>query len=394
VRRRLHDAVASHLMSDVPLGLFLSGGIDSTALLGHMARLAPAPVRTYAVGFRERGASELSYARLAAAAAGARHREVVVTPQEFFAALPDLVWHEDEPIAFASSVPLYFVSRLAAEDVKVVLTGEGADELFLGYHRYRVALWNARLGGAYRALSSGGGRAAVASLLQRLPVRARLRAQRTFLAPDGPPAEAALAAADVFGAGLQRRLLADPALLDQGLHGTALRAYRAADGGALERLGRADVETYLVRLLMKQDRMSMAASIESRVPYLDQALVEYAAALPARFKLPFWKTKRVLREAVRGMVPPAILHRPKMGFPVPIGAWLRGPFRSVVEELVLGPRARARGLFAPAALRGLAEEHWSGAVDHGERLWLLANLEIWQRVFLEGDRTLRLGRAA
>ena len=149
-----------------------------------------------------------------------------------------------------------------------------------------------------------------------------------------------------------------------------------------------------MRLLMKQDRMSMAASIESRVPFLDQPLVEYAAALPARFKLPAWKTKLVLREAVRGMVPPPILRRRKMGFPVPIGAWLRGPFRSLVDDLVLGPRALARGLFVPAVLRRLAEEHWSGAANHGERLWLLANLEIWQRVFLEGDLNLQLGRAA
>jgi asparagine synthase (glutamine-hydrolysing) len=394
VRERLREAVRSHLMSDVPLGLFLSGGIDSSALLGHMAQLMPGPVRTYSVGFRERDANELSYARSAAAAAGARHREVVVTPEQFFEALPRLVWHEDEPIAFSSSVPLYFVSRLASEEVKVVLTGEGADELFLGYNRYRVALWNARLGGAYRGLTGLGPRRAVANLLGRLPAPWRHRAQRTFLAQPEARDEALFESADVFSEELQRSLLASPGRAALDRHADALRAYRLAEGKTLDRLSRADIETYLVRLLMKQDRMSMAASIESRVPYLDQALVEHAAALPERFKLAFWKTKQVLREAVRGTVPPAVLHRRKMGFPVPIGSWLRGGHWPLVEDLLLGPRAVERGLFDPRAVRRLADEHRGGGVDHGERLWLLANLEIWQRVFLENDRSLQLGRAA
>jgi asparagine synthase (glutamine-hydrolysing) len=391
VREHLHDAVSRHLMSDVPLGLFLSGGIDSSALLGHMARLMPDPVRTYSVGFQEQDANELAYARVAATAAGARHRELVVTPEQFFEALPGLVWHEDEPIAFPSSVPLYFVSRMASEDVKVVLTGEGADELFLGYNRYRVALWNARLGRAYRRLTGAGPRRAVAGLLRRLPSHLRHRAERTFLAQAEERDAAVFESADVFSPDLQERLLGD-ARRDP--HDAALRSYRLASGGTLDRLSRADIDTYLVRLLMKQDRMSMAASIESRVPYLDQALVEHAAALPERFKLSFWRTKRVLREAVREAVPPAVLRRPKMGFPVPIGSWLRGPFRPLAEDLLLGPRALERGLFDPKALRRLVEEHRTGVAEHGERLWLLANLEIWQRVFLENDRALPVGKAA
>jgi asparagine synthase (glutamine-hydrolysing) len=394
LRERLHGAVQRHLMSDVPLGLFLSGGIDSTALLGHMTALSGAPVRTYAVGFRERDANELAFARQAAAAAGARHREVVVSPEQFFEAWPRLVWHEDEPIAFPSSIPLYFVSRLAAEDVKVVLTGEGSDELFLGYNRYRLALWNDRLGGAYHLLSGPRGRARVAHLIGRLPPAWRRHAERTFLALSADRDTAAFAGADVFPRDLQRTLLADPDRLERNPHGEAVGAYRHADGALLDRMSRADIATYLVRLLMKQDRMSMAASLESRVPYLDQELVEYAAALPSRLKLSFWQTKRVLRRAVRDVVPAAILHRKKMGFPVPVGPWLRGPFWPLVEELVLGPRARARRLFDPAAVRRLAEEHRSGAASHGERLWLLANLEIWHRVFLEGDRVLPVHRAA
>jgi len=393
VRERLHDAVRSHLMSDVPLGLFLSGGLDSSALLGHMARLMPEPVRTYSVGFREQDANELAWARMAAAAAGARHRDLVVTPEQFFEALPGLVWHEDEPIAFPSSVPLYFVSRLASEDVKVVLTGEGADELFLGYNRYRVALWNARLGGAYRRLTGLGPRRTVAGFLGLLPAHLRHRAQRTFLAHPEERETGVFESADVFAAGLRQGLLKDTGRT-RDAHDDALRSYRLASGETLDRLSRADIETYLVRLLMKQDRMSMAASIESRVPYLDQTLVEHVAALPERYKLSFWRTKRVLREAVREAVPAAVLRRRKMGFPVPIGSWLRGRFWPLAEELLLSPRTLERGLFDPNAVRRLAEEHRSGVAEHGERLWLLLNLEIWQRVFLENDRTLSLGRAA
>src|SRR6059036_3568680 len=152
VRAGLEAAVQSHLMSDVPLGLFLSGGLDSSGLAALMAPMVRAPIRTFSVGFAEREANELGYARLAARAVGAEHREVVVSPGEFFQAVPRLIWHEDEPIAFHSSVPLYFVSRLAHEHVKVVLTGEGADELFLGYNRYRVTAWNDRVGAMYGAV--------------------------------------------------------------------------------------------------------------------------------------------------------------------------------------------------------------------------------------------------
>jgi asparagine synthase (glutamine-hydrolysing) len=394
VRERLQAAVRSHLMSDVPLGLFLSGGIDSTALLGHMAALAQEPVRTYAVGFRERGANELDYARLAARAAGARHREIIVRPEQFFEALPRLVWHEDEPLAFPSSVPLYFVSRLAAEEVKVVLTGEGSDELFLGYNRYRVALWNDRLGRAYSALCGPRLRSGIASVLGRLPARLRHRAQRTFLALPADADASVFASADVFPTPLLHRLLREPGPLARDPHHEALRSYRRAGGAVVERVSRADIETYLVRLLMKQDRMSMAASLESRVPYLDQDLVEHAVALPPALKLRFWQTKRILRHAVRDAVPPPILHRRKMGFPVPVGAWLRGPFWPVVEDLILGPRAAARGYFDRTVVDRLANEHRRGAVRHDERLWLLANFEIWHRVFIEGERALGVHRAA
>jgi asparagine synthase (glutamine-hydrolysing) len=387
VRKRLDAAVESHLMSDVPLGLFLSGGIDSAGLLGAMTRLAREPVRTFAVGFAEPEADELPYARLAARAAGAVHREVVVPPEAFFRVLPRLVWHEDEPIAFPSSVPLYFVSRLAGEDVKVVLTGEGADELFLGYNRYRVAALNERLGGAWQRLAPHPLARGVGAAVGGLPRALRRYAERSFLVlPPGPRSQYYENFA-VFDRELREALLADPPLARSDPFEESLRLYAEGPGGPLERMGRADLQTYLVRLLAKQDSMSMAASIESRVPFLDHAFVEYVARLPGRLKLHHFQTKAVLRRALGGRVPPAILRRPKRGFPVPVSRWLRGRFSHVVDEYVLAPRNLERGLFRPAGLRRLADEHRSGRRDHGHRLWLLINLEIWQRLFVDGERS-------
>lgn len=392
---RLREAVRSQLMSDVPLGLFLSGGLDSSGLLGLMAPLVREPVRTFAVGFAEREADELRYARLAARAAGAVHREVVVSPEEFFAELPHLVWHEDEPLAFTSSVPLYFLSRLAREDVKVVLTGEGADELFLGYNRYRATAWNERLGRAYAASLPEPVRRRLRGLVPRLPRALRRYAERSFLGLEPGPRALFCENFAVFGAALRERLVAErwqPGARDP--HGEELRCYEEGAGSSLDRMSRTDLQNYLVRLLMKQDHMSMAASLESRVPFLDHELVEHVAALPAGAKLRGLTTKAVLREALAGLVPKEILRRPKMGFPVPIGRWLRGPYWGVVEEFVLSPRATSRGLFQPAELLRLAAEHRSGAKDHGQRLWLLVNLEIWQRVFIEGASASSVMRAA
>ncbi|OLC28317.1 MAG: asparagine synthase (glutamine-hydrolyzing) [Armatimonadetes bacterium 13_1_40CM_64_14] len=385
VRARLAAVVKSHLMSDVPLGLFLSGGIDSSGLAALMAPMMTEPIRTFAVGFSEPDANELAYARLVARAVGAEHREVVVSPSEFFTALPQLIWHEDEPIAFPSSVPLYFVSRLARQHVKVVLTGEGADELFLGYNRYRVTAWNERLGRAYWRLVPRPLRQGIGAAVHGLPRQIRRYAERTTLALEPSPRALFFENFAVFPETLQRQLVA-PALLDgRDPYGAALACYAEAPGGTLERMSHADLQTYLVELLMKQDQMSMAASIESRVPFLDHEFVEYVAAMPARFKIKGWRTKVVLREALRGLVPDPILRRRKMGFPVPVGRWFRGPFWPVVQEFVLSPRALGRGLFRPSVLSRLVEEHRAGTWDHSDRLWLLINLEIWQRVFLDGE---------
>jgi asparagine synthase (glutamine-hydrolysing) len=254
LRQRLTQAVRSHLMSDVPLGLFLSGGLDSSGLAALMAGMVAEPIRTFAVGFADAEANELAYARLAAQAVGAKHDEVVISPGEFFEALPQLVWHEDKPIAFPASVPLYFVSRLAREHVKVVLSGEGADELFLGYPWYRIMLWNERLGRAYRAVVPGPLRRSVSALVGGLPPPLRRYASRSFLALEPGPAGLYESFA-VFSTALQQRLLADLSLhAGRAPFAEALRHYHEGAGGTAERTSRVDLQTYLVELLMEAGR--------------------------------------------------------------------------------------------------------------------------------------------
>ncbi len=383
---RLESTVKSHLMSDVPLGLFLSGGLDSTGVAALMAPMASGRIQTFAVGFDDATSDERPYARLAARAVGAQHHEVVVSPNEFLGALPRLIWHEDEPIAFPSSVALYFVSRLARPHVKVVLTGEGSDELFMGYAWYRLTAWNERLGRPYWRLAPRALRRGVRQTISHLPRRLHRYASRTFLALDPGVRAVFYENFAVFPDALRRDLLLDRRHAESAdPYREQLRCFEEAPGSTLDRMSHADLQTYLVELLMKQDQMSMAASIESRVPFLDHELVEHVVRMPARFKVRGFTTKAVLREALRKRVPREILHRRKLGFPVPFGRWAREQFAGQVRDTILGPRASARGLFEPAVLKRLVTEHEAGLANHADRLWLLLNLELWQRIFFDGE---------
>lgn len=390
-RDRLTEAVRLRLMSDVPLGVFLSGGIDSAAITALMSQLIDEPVKSFSVAFAEREADELAYARLVSQRFGTEHHEIVVSPEQFFTAVPRLVWHEDEPMAHPSSVALNFVSRLAAEHVKVVLTGEGSDETLAGYNRYRVTMVNATLGRGYERVVPRAVRGLIRGGVRSLPGTWNLarRLGRTFLALPADLDTLYFDNFSVFSRSWQARLLT-PALQAE-LSGVDPYAdahaalERRRDDVLLDQLLYSDTKTYLHELLMKQDQMSMAASIESRVPFLDHPLVEWAARLPAHLKLRGLTTKVVLREAMRGILPPEILTRKKMGFPVPIGRWLRGPYRHLLTEFLLGERVTARGLFEPAVVRDLCQRHLAGEGGHAERLWALLNFEIWQRVFFDGE---------
>ncbi|MGZ7032756.1 MAG: asparagine synthetase B family protein, partial [Thermoanaerobaculia bacterium] len=372
-------------------GTFLSGGIDSAAITAVMAGLIDEPVRTFSVAFAEREANELEYARLVARKFATEHREVIVSPAEFWDALPQLIWQEDESIAHPSSIPLYFVSKLAAEHVKVVLTGEGSDEVLGGYNRYRVTMYNMRFGTAYERMMPNGGRSLVRGAIDSLPRGSRIRQKldRTFLTLA---ADVTALYMDNFAVFSRQRLesLWSPATREKfgalSPYATAERYYESSDAHTmLNKLLYVDTKTYLHELLMKQDQMSMAASIESRVPFLDHELVEFAARMPESMKVRGMTTKYVLWKIMTGVLPPEILTRRKMGFPVPVAAWLRGPYRHVLDEFVLGHRALARGLFNEEALRWLVVSHTSGEANHAERLWSLINLEMWQRMQFDGE---------
>ena len=383
-------SVRLRLMADVPLGMFLSGGIDSSAIAAVMSGMVDEPIKTFSVAFAEREANELAYARIVAEAYKTNHHEVVVSPEEFFNALPRLVWHEDEPLAHPSSVALYFVSLLASQHVKVVLTGEGSDELLAGYGRYRKTILNLSLGKHYRSLTPSVVRGAVRSGIQGLPTsKVRQKLLRSFLgvAPDIESIYFDNFA--VFPLAMQGDLLSTSTLERIGeidpYAGVRAALEQTDADSLLDRLLYADIKTYLHELLMKQDQMSMATSIESRVPFLDHKLVEFTCSLPERLKLRGGTTKYILRESMKGVLPEAILSRSKMGFPVPIGAWFRGAYRSIIDEYVLSERAMSRGLFNSDFVRNLVHRHQSGVENHEERLWALVNFEIWQRQFFDGE---------
>jgi len=387
-REMFREAVEMRLMADVPLGMFLSGGIDSSAIAGVMSQLVDEPIKTFSVAFDEREANELEFARLVAQKFATDHHEITITPDEFFEALPQLVWHEDEPLGFLASVPLYFVSRLAAEHVKVVLTGEGSDETLAGYGRYAKALKLLEIGERYEAVTPSFIRGAVRGGVAALPKALGQKLGRTFLARDADIENLFFDNFAVFPKKEQARIFSREARERFGLggaydeHGRLLAKTDAED--TLDKLLYADTKTYLHELLMKQDQMSMAASIESRVPFLDHRLVEFSARMPREMKLRGSTTKWILREAMADILPQEILTRPKMGFPVPLGKWLRTTHRHIVDEYVLGKRAASRGIFDREYVKSLAARHFAGE-NADEKLWALINFEVWARTFVDQE---------
>lgn len=382
------ESVRIRLMADVPLGMFLSGGIDSSAIAGVMSTMVDDPIKTFSVGFREREANEFEYARLVAKRFGTDHHEITITPEQFFAELPNLVWHEDEPIGFIASVPLYFVSKLAREHVKVVLTGEGADETLAGYGRYAKSIRLLEFGKRYEDVTPGFLRHAVRGGVATLPTAFNRKLSRTFLSRESNVESLFLDNFAVFSREMQRRLFSNETkakITELNPYERQNELIRGSDAiDLLDKLLYVDKKTYLHELLMKQDQMSMAASIESRVPFLDHKLVEFSARMPREMKLRGSTTKWILREAMKGILPPEILDRPKMGFPVPIGNWFRGPFKHIVDEYVLGKRVHDRRIFDRDYVRSLVARHCAGE-NHDERIWALINFEIWHRRFIDGE---------
>jgi asparagine synthase (glutamine-hydrolysing) len=393
-RELLEGAVNSHLMSDVPLGVFLSGGLDSSAVAALMTKIRHEPIETFSVGYSEATYSELPHARTVAEHLKSKHHEVVVTRAGFFRALPKLIWHEDEPLAWPSSVSLFFVAELARERVKVVLTGEGSDETLGGYSRYAFTLRNLAFDRVYRGLFPSGMRRRLRDSIATsswIGAAARRKLSHTFLGLDGD-SWADYYFDNFFSAFNQKDqsdLLADD-FHDEVVSGSAYKnvlGYWEGSSGnpLLQRLLYTDIKTYLVELLMKQDNMSMAASVESRVPFLDHVLVEWATQVPASFQIHGTAGKWILKKAMEDLLPHSIIYRPKLGFPTPWSGWLAGPQLNAIEHMLMEGRSVGRGFFKPAAIEKLFREHRSQYRDNYDRIWRLLNLELWHRVCLEGE---------
>ncbi|HKI25079.1 MAG TPA: asparagine synthase (glutamine-hydrolyzing) [Candidatus Sulfotelmatobacter sp.] len=389
-RELLEAAVGSHLMSDVPLGMFLSGGLDSSAVAALATEIRGSQIQTFAVGYDEEAFSELRYAREVAEHIRSDHHEIRISRDQFFECLPRLIWHEDEPLVWPSSVALYFVARLARERVKVVLTGEGSDETLAGYTRHAWTVLNSRMDHVYGAITTAGLRGMVRKAIQASPLSASLHRKlgHTFLVRDGNswPSFYYDNFFSAFAAAEQAELLTPAAVADAGdAYAGSMEAWNRSQGDLLHRLLYADINSYLIELLMKQDQMSMAASVESRVPFLDHVLVEFTARIPAQYSIAGMAGKFVLKQAVEDLLPKSIVYRKKMGFPTPWDSWLAGPKVDDLERMLVEPRSVERGLLRTEAVKKIFAEHRAKARDHGNRIWRLLNLELWLRVMIDGE---------
>lgn len=387
LRDLFEEAVRVRLVSDVPLGAFLSGGVDSTAVVAFMTRLMKQPVKTFAIGFTDDPSfNELEHARVVANHFQSDHREFMVSP-DAIDLLPKLVWHYDQPFADSSAIPSFLVARMTREHVKVALTGDGSDELFAGYERFAAA----RLAETYRRTPHLV-QNAVKQFLDLMPeattYRSFVRRARRFVDSAALPlSERYLRWVGVFPPSLISELLTDDIETDPVSHFQS-HFSPAHDGDLIAQLLSVNMTTYLPGdLLVKTDRMTMANSLEARCPFLDHELLEFACTIPSELKLKGMTTKYILKRALQGIVPQEIIRRKKHGFGVPVGRWFRTSLNSYLHETLLSREALARGYFHEATLRRLIAEHESGKRDHGHRLWSLLTLEIWHRMFIDQEKS-------
>ncbi|MGE5624342.1 MAG: asparagine synthase (glutamine-hydrolyzing) [Bacillota bacterium] len=378
LRELMEESVELHLVSDVPLGAFLSGGLDSSSVVAFMAHRSERPVKTFSIGFEESRYDESASARRVARQFGTEHTELILKP-----GIEDLVeciaWHLDEPFGDSSAIPTYMVSKLAAEEVKVVLSGDGGDELFAGYDKYRVEsrerLYEYVPGPLRRVLGLVG---------KALPEGAKGRNFLRHIALSGP--ERYLDASTLFKGDQRSRLFRpEPAALmaaDDPWR-DARMFLQSADADWLSAVQHWDLQSYLpLDILTKVDRMSMAHSLEARVPLLDHKLVEFAATIPPELRLRDGESKSIFKRAMRGILPDEIIDKPKHGFAAPLGLWFRGHLSGFVRELLLSDTSRRREIFDTRYIEQLLAIHERGR-DLGLQLWTLISFELWCRSFLD-----------
>lgn len=388
LRQTLTEAVKLRLRSDVPLGAFLSGGVDSTIITGLMQEQSASPVHTFSIGFPVAQFDERSYARQAAAHLGTEHHEAIVKP-EALDILPKLIWHYDEPFADSSAIPTMYLSEMTRQHVTVALSGDGGDELFAGYDRYQAVALGSRIDSLPRFLKN----ALTWKHWQKIPASVRQksfrrRLKRLISALGKPPEKRYLTWISIFDD--DRRL---PLYTEEfrrrlaGFEADAflLKAYEACPNrDFVTRTTATDVLTYLpCDILTKVDVASMAVGLEARSPFMDHHVVELAARMPMELKMHHRRGKQILLETFGDLLPPAIQKRRKMGFGVPLDSWFRGELKPLLEEKLLNPKALSRGYFQPEMVQRLVEEHQSGQFDHSYRLWSLLCFEEWNEMFLD-----------
>lgn len=382
LREILNEAVRIRLISDVPLGAFLSGGIDSSAVVGLMARNSDRPVKTFSIGFNEDSYDELKYARIAAAHFGTEHHEFVVTP-DICHLVDELAWHFDEPFADPSALPTYMVSKLARAHVTVALSGDGGDELFAGYTRYLVESQRTSFERVPRVLRQN----LMRPLSQRLPHGAWGRNYLHNVSLDG--VDRFLDSVSVFTRLTKRSLYTSDfrsQLKDDHLAGAHFHnlANQGQTNDPLDMLLYLDSKSYLPGdILTKVDRMSMAVSLEARTPLLDHKLIEFVTRIPASLKLHAGETKYIFKRAIADFVPSEILHRSKQGFGLPIQQWINEQLREQIRSTLTDNRARGRGYVEQDYVAQLLAEHERGRRDHSASLWALFMLELWHRIFID-----------
>ena len=381
----LREAVRIRLMSEVPLGAFLSGGIDSSAIVALMAQESSGPVKTFSIGFEEQDFSEVHHARRVAEHVGADHHEFIVRP-DAMQILPTLVEHYGEPFADSSAVPSYYVSRETRKYVTVALNGDGGDECFAGYERYAAM-------NLARAYASIPGKSLIGSVTEALPAPKSRgnpigKAQRFIAVASLPPIERYLRWMSSFDEDAKQKLYTDDFRVETA--GFRTMSFfepwfaKVNGSGIVDAVLLSDTMTYLPNdLLVKMDIASMTVSLEARSPFLDHVLMEFAASLPEKMKLRRMTTKYLLKKVLKDIVPGENLTRRKMGFGVPIGYWFRGSMKSFLRETLLSEKSLGRGFFKPERVRALVDEHIENRTDHSHRLWSLMMLELWFQRFID-----------
>jgi asparagine synthase (glutamine-hydrolysing) len=389
IAARLRESVRMRLLSDVPLGVFLSGGIDSSAVTAFMSETAGGRVKTFSIGFKEKTFDELDYAKIVADKFGTEHTEFVVESRQAADLVPTLMEYLDEPLADASIIPTYVISKLARRHVTVALAGDGGDELFGGYDTYK-AFKVARL---YRKIPGFLRRGLIGPTVRRLPASEKrlsfeFKAKKFTAGVEHPPEIANTLWWGAYTPELKARLLA-PGLREHvsadpfGPIREQAAQTRAAD--PLDRLAYLDLKLYLQDdLLVKVDRMSMANSLEIRTPFLDYTFVEFAATIPSRLKLKGFESKHILKKALASRLPAEILNKKKIGFDIPLGPWLRNELKPFVMDTLSPARLRRHGFLDEGFVRKILDEHMAGAHNHRQLLWPLVIFQFWHDKYITG----------